>query len=137
MRPMGPTIIDLEVPEVTWDNLKTTCFRTSKEVLNFYLELHKGEFDLRPIYEPFGHRDGMPIEIWWYPAFIALGFKEKFEANKLCVDPNWPDELAAEVYRECKPFLDHKERINKAAYDQRTARHEYVVKRELEERRKG
>ena len=134
MAPKG-TPIDPTVPEVTWENLKTTCLRVAKEPLNFYLELHKGECGLQPIYEPFGHRDDVPLEVWWYPLFIAQGFKEKFAANKMSVDTNWPDESAAEVYRECKPFLDHKERINKAAYDQRTSRHEYIVEMELRQKK--
>jgi hypothetical protein len=121
-------IIEPTVPEVTWENFKKTCLLVTDEPINFYLELHKGECGLHPIYEPQGHVHHPPMHVWWFPRFIAEGFVEKYKANTPSVDPNWPDELAAAVYRECRPYQDHRERQEAARLQQASARWEFLVK---------
>jgi len=116
------------VPEVTWENFREKCLLVIDNLINFYLELHKGEFSMKPIYEPQGHlKNGAPMQVWWFPKFIAEGFVEKYKANIPSVDPNWPDELAAAVYRECRPYLDHLARQEAARRVQHPARWEYLV----------
>jgi hypothetical protein len=121
-------IIEPTVPEVTWENLKQTCLLVIENQLNFYLELKKGKYGLKPIYEPQGHiKSGAPLQVWWFPKFIAEGFIERFKANTPSVDTNWPDELAAEVYRECRPYIDHLARQEAARAEQVPARWEFLV----------
>ena len=112
-------IIEPTVPEVTWENLIQTCLLVIENRLNFYLELQKGKYGLKPIYEPRGHvKRGVPLQVWWFPKFIAEGFVERYKANTPSIDPNWPDELAAEVYRECMPDIDHLGRQEAARAEQ-------------------
>jgi len=99
--------------------------------LNFYLELHKGEFGMRPVYEPRGHKEGQPTETWWFPKFIAEGFVEKYKANIPSVDPNWPDEMAAAVYKDCKPYEEHLARQKTARTSQHQKRWRYIVSTKL------
>jgi hypothetical protein len=120
-------IIDPTVPEVTWENFQQICLLVVDEPINFYLELQKGKYGMRPIYEPQGHTNHPPKLVWWFPKFIAAGFVERYKANTPSVDPNWPDELAAEIYAECKPFQDHRERQEVALHAQQTARWEFLV----------